>query len=79
MNYQLGDFTLTVVLDGEAYDPVPFSIIAYVTRKDDKYYSHVVCNDIPCTLCHFYSECKGINATKVVSSYIKDVCPEAFI
>ena len=79
MNLPLGDFTLTVVVEGEAYDPEPFSIIAYTKVLDDKRYYQVVCNDIPCELCQFHPECKGANATKVVSSYIKDVCPEAFI
>ena len=79
MNYPLGDFTLTVVLNGEEYNPEPFSIIAYVKVKDDKRWFHVVCNDIPCELCQFYSECKSTNATEIVSKYLKDVCLEAFI
>ena len=79
MNYPLNDFTLTVVVEGEEYEPEPFSIIAYTKVKDDKRYFQVVCNDIPCKFCQFYPECKGVNATKIVSSYIKDVCPEAFI
>ena len=79
MNYPIGDFTLTVVQENEDYEPEPFSIIVYIKTKDDKRYYHVVCNDIPCELCQFYSSCKSIDATKTIATYIQDVCPEAFI
>jgi len=69
-----------VVEEGEEYEAEPFAITVRVSKKDNVYMSHAVCNSLPCRSCPLLDYCKsGTNLNTYLALQLKEIAPELFI
>jgi len=69
-----------ILTDDEDYTPEPFAVTVRVTKKNNVYASHTVCNSLPCNSCPLRSDCKsGNNLNVYFALKLKEIAPELFI